>query len=607
MSAHPISKVRRNISLLLLTLLLLSWGYFALSFSSDHRTIQKQSGQNLQSLALGLEIHTVQIVDLIDSLMQEMIRHCRQGTEQELQGLFGGWLLRYPAFSSLAIIDVDTGAALFSLNRNTDSRSFDAKAAFSFNDSSDLLQISDSLFYDDSGRAQIALSRIFERPAQKLRVVTLLYTDFVLDLHHDPEQSMASTIALYHENGMMLAQRPEGAGMVGRSFAETSLFKMDLAASRSGLTTDVGRLEGNRRIMAYRKLPELPLVVTVGVTKNQIFYDWQHRFLSYLFFQLMVTAGIISSLILQARALTRAQVVELDLEEREEHFRAVANSSVDAVISVSSAERIRFWSQGAEQTFCCSHSEALNMPISCFLQFAEKGRPLTLKQLASKDSPWMTDQTLEVQGQRKNGELFPTELSLSCGTVSGRPLYTLIVRDITERRQMEERARRMASHDSLTGLPNRALLIDRLQVAMAQIRRQGGQFALLFVDLDQFKPVNDTFGHEAGDRLLQQVAKRMQSTMRESDTVARIGGDEFAVLLQNVEDQAAVRQACEHLLIALRQKFNISSKRVSISCSIGAVLYHGQDSTASDLIGLADNAMYDAKRAGKNRFAFARI
>ncbi|NOY13407.1 MAG: diguanylate cyclase [Deltaproteobacteria bacterium] len=321
--------------------------------------------------------------------------------------------------------------------------------------------------------------------------------------------------------------------------------------------------------------------------------------------QIVISAAIVLSVVMLIRTLSRVEQAEIELEKREEYFRSVANSSVDAVVSVDQDDRVRFWSDGAEHVFNCPSSEALGMPISCFLQFAAEDRLLTLNQLAEADQPWSQRQTFAVPGQRKSGESFPTELSVSCGMVAGQPLYTLIVRDITERQQLENRIRRLASHDNLTQLPNRSLLLDRLQVAMPQTCRQGGQFALLFIDLDQFKPVNDDYGHDTGDQVLQQVAQRMLATVRASDTVARVGGDEFAVLLSNVEDEAAVSRACEHLLTALRRRFIVNGNQITISCSIGVALFNGQKQTASGLISRADSAMYAAKRAGKNRYTFA--
>lgn len=605
MPNRSVSKVRRSICLLLLALLLVSWGIFALSTIRDYQVTNRHSGRNLQSVALGFEMQTRQTIDLVDSLLLEMKQHYSHSSAIEMNELFRGWLHRFPFLSSLSIVDSATQDILFYLGKERSQDGSVGIAATFFNGDAEGLEIAGKLFVNADGARQIALAHSFALSGKELRVMALLNSEYFLQFQRKADLGPDGSVALFHQNGVLLARHPHGERMAGQSFVDGELFSALLPQASIGLTLAPKKTDGVRRLVAYRKFQGLPLVVTVGASTNWIFFDWQKRFLDYLLLQFIVSGAIMISALVLFRTLSRVEKVEIDLKERKEHFQAVANSSVEAVISVNEDEQIRFWSAGAELTFGCDQGEALDMPITCFLQFAENDRPLTLKQLADESSAWSAEKVHEVQGQRKNGELFPTELSLSQTVVSGQLFYTLIVRDITERRQMEERTKRLASHDSLTGLPNRALFLDRLQVAMAQIRRHGGQFALLYVDLDEFKPVNDTLGHDAGDRLLQQVAKRMQKAVRESDTVARLGGDEFAVLLQNIEDVDAVRRGCEHLLSALRQVFSIAGEQVQISCSIGVVLYEGKQQSTSELIGLADNAMYEAKRSGKNRFVIS--
>lgn len=605
MSTRPLSRVRRNICALLLALLLLSWGHFVFSFSRDYRTLEQQCHNHLQALSIGLEEHARHIVQVIDILLLEITRHYFHYSAGERQETFSDWFKHSPGLAALAVIDVDTGETIFSLNNIALPATFVASSLVTSGGNAAGLQIADKLYLGSDGRHQVAFSRQFRSEQRNLLTIIFLYTDYFLDIQPDVNLGPSGSVAIYHQQGILLARNPEGTQLVGRSFADSPLFSELLPAAPQGISQTPRSTDGIGRIVAHRKLAELPLVVTVGTSTNAVFSDWQKRLMNFLLIQVVVSLTIITSLVMLFRTLSRVDKVEIGLEEREEHFRAMANSSVDAVISVDVSERVTFWSIGAEQTFGCSSAEALNMPISCFLQFSAADNPLTLKQLAQAEPPGAKLRTLEVQGQRKNGDEFPTELSISRGTAAGKPLYTLIARDVTERRQMEERIKRLASHDNLTGLPNRTLLIDRLQVAMAQVRRQGGQFALLFVDLDKFKPVNDNYGHDIGDRLLKQVAVRMLDTVRASDTVARIGGDEFALLLSNVEEISSIDPACENLLASLRQVFNVSGIRVEISCSIGVALFDGHDSNASDLIRRADNAMYAAKHAGQNCYRFA--
>jgi diguanylate cyclase (GGDEF)-like protein len=163
----------------------------------------------------------------------------------------------------------------------------------------------------------------------------------------------------------------------------------------------------------------------------------------------------------------------------------------------------------------------------------------------------------------------------------------------------------MAHYDVLTDLPNRTLLTDRLHQAMALVRREKSKLALIFLDLDKFKPVNDSLGHDIGDLLLKQVAYRLQHCVkRESDTLSRIGGDEFVIVLSQIEDEHDASIVADKIVQTLTEPFMIENNSIEISCSVGIAIYpmHGTDVTT--LMRIADNAMYEAKRAGRGCFRF---
>jgi len=180
------------------------------------------------------------------------------------------------------------------------------------------------------------------------------------------------------------------------------------------------------------------------------------------------------------------------------------------------------------------------------------------------------------------------------------------VQDISERKETEQRILHLASHDILTGLPNRSLLMDRLAVALAGARRTHAMTGLLFIDLDHFKPVNDKLGHEAGDSLLKQVADRLSACIREADTVARLGGDEFVIVLVNIRTPNDAQRVAEKLIESLRQPFQLHDSEVTISASIGIALYPQHGLSTDHLLQQADDAMYVAKNEGKDRYQFAR-
>jgi diguanylate cyclase (GGDEF)-like protein/PAS domain S-box-containing protein len=176
--------------------------------------------------------------------------------------------------------------------------------------------------------------------------------------------------------------------------------------------------------------------------------------------------------------------------------------------------------------------------------------------------------------------------------------------DITKRKAMEERMRYMAHYDPLTELPNRSLISDRLQQAVIKAKRDKSHMALMFLDLDKFKPVNDTLGHEIGDLLLKQVAQRLQDSVRASDTVARIGGDEFVVLLPAIEAEQDATVVAEKILQALNRPFEVAGHQLAISVSIGIAAYPEHGDNEKLLLINADIAMYHAKNSGRNGYRF---
>jgi diguanylate cyclase (GGDEF)-like protein/PAS domain S-box-containing protein len=210
-----------------------------------------------------------------------------------------------------------------------------------------------------------------------------------------------------------------------------------------------------------------------------------------------------------------------------------------------------------------------------------------------------------VRNYRKDGTLFWQELSISAvRDEQGRLTHFVGVHaDVTERKLEEARLAHQALHDPLTGLPNRTLFLDRLQHALALIEPHGGQLAVLFMDLDDFKIINDSLGHMAGDRLLVSVAERLSSHLRAEDTAARLSGDEFAFVLEDSGLNGAVRLA-ERLAQVLRDPFVLDGREVFVSASIGIALGEATTSTeAQELVRRADLAMYRAKRSGKARYA----
>lgn len=212
----------------------------------------------------------------------------------------------------------------------------------------------------------------------------------------------------------------------------------------------------------------------------------------------------------------------------------------------------------------------------------------------------------EIWNRRKNGDIFPAWLTLCAVRNSEDKItnYVGISRDITLRKEAEERLSYQASHDALTGLPNRARFHDRLTHALARAGRDRHEFAILFLDLDRFKVINDTLGHTVGDFLLQGVTKRLLGGTRESDTLARWGGDEFIILLESIRGAEDAAVAARRILDVLAEPFSVQGHEVFVSGSIGISVYPRDGEDVQALLRCADIAMYRAKDSGKNDYQF---
>lgn len=209
-----------------------------------------------------------------------------------------------------------------------------------------------------------------------------------------------------------------------------------------------------------------------------------------------------------------------------------------------------------------------------------------------------------VVDRRKDGTLYTADETITAladeqGAISH---FIAIQNDVSLPKYEQERDHHLAYHDVLTGLPNRALFLDLERQAVSHARCAGRQLAVLFLDLDKFKPVNDSFGHDIGDRLLMAVAERLRSAVRKSDTVARFGGDEFVILLPDLPDAGVAKALAGKLAQTIARPFVISEKMIHIGASIGIAIYPADSEDSDDLMRKADQAMYLAKKRGGNSF-----
>lgn len=205
---------------------------------------------------------------------------------------------------------------------------------------------------------------------------------------------------------------------------------------------------------------------------------------------------------------------------------------------------------------------------------------------------------------RKDGSRYPVEVRLQLSHAGDRPVFVAVLQDISERLRSEERMRFLANYDELTGLPNRSLFRDRLEHALAHARHDNKSLALLFLDMDDFKKINDTFGHATGDELLRAFASRLKTCVRSGDTIARLGGDEFTILLEQLPDSRFATHVATKILEALQLPFHLGGHEVFSNTSIGVTLYPDDGTEVEALLKNADTAMYRAKEQGPGRHQF---
>ena len=292
----------------------------------------------------------------------------------------------------------------------------------------------------------------------------------------------------------------------------------------------------------------------------------------------------------------------------EARLRVIGAAAQDAIIMMDNAGRIAFWNEAAQRLFGYSEQEArgkhlheLIVPERYRTEFER-----SFDCVGRNESGHVAGKTLELAGLRKDGTQIVTEHSIAGVSVDGQWHTLCIVRDVTERKQFEDRIRHLANYDNLTGLPNRSLFYDRLRQAINLAGRNRHELSLLYLDLDKFKSVNDTLGHDAGDEILKGAPDRIQQQVRESDTVARIGGDEFAVILPKITSEQDAATVARKIIDALFAAFELSGEKrqqVHIGASIGIATFPADGADMDALLKAADSAMYKAKQLG-NSFSF---
>lgn len=283
----------------------------------------------------------------------------------------------------------------------------------------------------------------------------------------------------------------------------------------------------------------------------------------------------------------------------------VLEMAAEGIVTIDIKGDIRSFNRAAQKIFGYSEEEILCKNVSLLMPSPHReNHDGYISRYLQTGQAHVLGRTQELQGLRKDGTIFPMELAVTEVRLGDTHLFTGMLRDISEQKLAQQRIEQLAHYDALTHLPNRSLFFDRLGQAIMMAKRNQRSIALLYIDLDGFKLVNDTLGHHIGDLLLVQVAERLRLCVRESDTLARLGGDEFTLILIDTREREAVAMVANKVIESIAVPFELEGHTVHIGVSVG-IAHYPDDAEAEDaLLIVADKAMYAAKAAGKNTYRF---
>jgi diguanylate cyclase (GGDEF)-like protein/PAS domain S-box-containing protein len=385
-----------------------------------------------------------------------------------------------------------------------------------------------------------------------------------------------------------------------------------IGAEPAGSFITGGAIDGVARVLSYRKVSGLPLAVAVGFGEEEVLESYYADALKYIAGGIAITflVLIVTALSIRHRqALNSAYLAlrrnEIVAQARKTEFRTALENIEQGIFMVDAEGTVNVinrravellglpeeWMSGSRPlkdmlTYLWEHGEFANNDFEPRVRAMLMGNGLD-------SSISMYERT------RPNGTVLEIR---SMATPDGGMVRTFT--DITERKHAEARIAEMATHDELTGLANRSLFRERVEQALGRAQRYGEPFALLMLDLDRFKPINDTLGHPVGDEVLKEAARRLQQCVRETDTVARLGGDEFAILQAQATTQEEVSHLARRILAAMAEPLDVSGNRIEIGATIGVAFAPRDAAGHDDLIAKADQALYKGKNAGRNCCCF---
>ena len=460
-------------------------------------------------------------------------------------------------------------------------------------------------------------------------VIATIKPEYFMVLLDSVRYTPDSRSYLAHGDGKLFMTSPERNDLNGKDLATpNSLFTRHRNSGQStSVFSGVTSLTGDERMISFRTIQpaglymDKPLVVTASRALPSIFASWYRETKAVAaMFGLLALVAILSLYFYQRRQRYRdriadsqeqkRKVLEQSLQDSEARLRSIFDASPDALLISDTDGMISMANEEVQRLLGYTVDELIGTSIEMLVPEHLRANHPALHALFEVIPTSRTmGHGLEIMARRKNGSECQVEISLSQIRTDQGVYIAYALRNIAERKQSEAKIHELAFFDTLTGLPNKTLLLDRLQQAMTASSRNDSYGALLLINLDNFKMVNDTLGHHIGDLLLKQVAQRLTACVRAGDTVARLSGDEFWVMLASLsvsESDAAVQSEAigEKILSTLNRPYQLSDSDFRSSASIGVTLFNGHRTIADEVLKKADLAMYKSKATGRNALRF---
>lgn len=449
-----------------------------------------------------------------------------------------------------------------------------------------------------SQRWQIALSRRMESSNGKFLgvVVASIDINYFESFFNAVLPLKGSTAILLRRDGHLLVRAPRVEAAFNRDFRSSELFTQIDQQEYQGTYEATSSIDHRQRLVSFRAGQRFPIISTVSLDKHELLSPWRLNA-----WRIGLAAAVSIGLIGGLLSVINRQLLQMErqaaaLAASEERFHHLVEHGADILLVLDEAGKI----VEANQQACVSLGYTREALLTTNMDQIEISVSSAAPDPLAPGEPPPTASTTEAHYRRASGEEFPVEVRTSTVHLRGRPLLLIQARDISERKALQELLERAAKYDNLTGLPTRPVFIDRAEQALVVAGRMHRMVGILFIDLDRFKAVNDQLGHAAGDTVLKEAAVRLTDCLRQMDTVCRFGGDEFVVLLPEVDSEEDVRVVAEKILIAFEKPFELGVAAMSVTASIGIALFPHQGRDVEELLCHADAAMYQAKQAGRD-------